>query len=99
MALLNYGVALDVVGRGYSELSEKDREEIISRFPRNGFKKNIVPSFFEGFKHKPQTTYGSINADICAFMIPGYQRMDFCEAIRKSPWQKQRFFLSFVPYL
>lgn len=88
VALLNYGVALDVVGRGYDRLSEKDREEIIRQFPRRGFKKNVIPTFFEGFKHKPHTTYGSINADICACMMPGYQRKDFCESILQSPWQE-----------
>ncbi len=88
VALLNFGVALDVVGRGYDRLSEKNRVEIIRQFPRNGFKKNVIPTFFEGFKHKPHTTYGSINADICACMIPGYQKKDFCESILQSPWEE-----------
>ncbi|MET3878806.1 HD domain-containing protein [Chitinophaga sp. OAE865] len=86
VALLNYGVALDVVGKGYDQLSVRDREEIIKQFPRGGLKENMISTFFDGFKHKPHTTYGSINADICACMIPGYQRPDFCQAIRHSPW-------------
>lgn len=88
VALLNYGVALDVVGKGYDQLSESDRREITGSFPRDGFKKNIIPTFFDGFKHKPHTTYGSINADICACMIPGYQRKDFCDSILHSPWEE-----------
>jgi hypothetical protein len=88
VALLNYGVALDVVGRGYEQLPETHREEIIRQFPRSGFKQKIIPTFFEGFKHKPHTTYGSINADICAYMIPNYQRKDFCQAILHSPWKE-----------
>lgn len=88
VALLNFGVALDVVGKGYNQLSDSDREEIIKQFPRNGLKKNIISAFFDGFKHKPHTTYGSINADICAHMIPGYKRMDFCDSILQSPWQE-----------
>ncbi|PSL32257.1 HD domain-containing protein [Chitinophaga ginsengisoli] len=86
VALLNYGVALDVVGRGYDQLSEKEREDIIRQFPRAGFKKSVIPTFFEGFKHKPETTYGTINADICAFMIPNFERKNFCDAILHSPW-------------
>ena len=88
VALLNYGVALDVVGRGYDKLSESNREEILGQFPRSGFKKHIIPAFFDGFKHKPHTTYGSINADICACMIPGFQKKDFCELILESPWKE-----------
>jgi hypothetical protein len=88
VALLNFGAALDVVGRGYDQLSHDDREAIVKQFPRNGLKKNMITAFFDGFKHKPHTTYGSINADICVCMIPGYKRQDFCEAILHSPWSE-----------
>ena len=88
VALLNYGVALDVVGRGFQHLSESEREEIVKEFPRTGFKHNIIPAFFDGFKHKVDTTYGNMNADICAFMIPNFQRKDFCQSILNSPWNE-----------
>jgi hypothetical protein len=86
--LLNYGVALDVVGRGYEHLSDHIRQEIIFQFPRTDFKKNIIPAFYEGFKHKPHTTFGNMNADICACMIPDFKRPDFCDAIIHSPWSE-----------
>lgn len=86
VALLNYGVALDVVGKGYEQLSETVREDIIRQFPRNGFKAKVIPAFFDGFKHKPETTYGTINVDICAFMMPEFERKNFCDAILHSPW-------------
>lgn len=88
VALLNYGVALDVVGRGYADLSKNDKEEILQLFPRTDFKKTIIPTFFAGFSHKPETTFGSINADICACMMPHYQKVDFCDAIKHSPWEE-----------
>jgi hypothetical protein len=88
VALLNYGVALDVVGKGYNQLSNSNREEIVKQFPRSGLKENIIATFFDGFKHKPHTTYGSINVDICACMIPGYIRQDFCDSILHSPWSE-----------
>ena len=88
VALLNYGVALDVVGRGYEQVSERERADIVKQFPRTNFKKMIIPAFFDGFKHKTDTTYGSINADICAYMIPGFKRKDFCDAILHSAWSE-----------
>lgn len=88
VALLNYAVALDVIGRGYDQLSHNDREEIVKQFPRNDLKKNMIATFFDGFKHKPHTTYGSINADICVCMIPGFQRKDYCDLILHSPWSE-----------
>ncbi|SHN36132.1 hypothetical protein [Chitinophaga sp. CF418] len=48
----------------------------------------VIPTFFDGFKHKPETTYGNINVDICAFMIPNFQRKNFCDAILESPWNE-----------
>ena len=88
VALLNYGVALDVVGRGYEHLLEKQRQAIVQQFPRTDFKRKIIPTFFDGFKHKPNTTYGTINADICACMIPDFTKKDFCDSILHSPWEE-----------
>jgi hypothetical protein len=88
VALLYSGVGLDVMGEGYQNLSEENREAIIKQFPRNGFKKNILPTFFDGFKHKTATTFGNIKADVCAFMIPGFQRKNFCDCILQSPWSE-----------
>lgn len=88
VALLNYGAALDVIGKGYEQLSQSNREEIIEQFPRNELKNNIINTFFDGFKHKVHTTYGSINADICVCMMPGYVRPDFCNSILHSPWSE-----------
>lgn len=88
VALLNYGAALDVIGRGYEQLSTGIREEIVREFPRNELKKHMIGTFFDGFKHKPHTTYGSINADICVCTIPGYRGKDYCDLILHSPWSE-----------
>lgn len=88
VALLYSGVGLDVMGAGYEHLDEQDREEILKAFPRQHFKKNIIPAFFSGFEHKTETTFGNIKADVCAYMIPGFRRKDFCACILDSPWSE-----------
>jgi hypothetical protein len=88
VALLYSGVGLDVMGEGYEHLTEQQREEIIKQFPRTNFKKNIIPAFFEGFKHKTETTFGNIKTDVCAFMIPGFKQKNFCDCILHSPWSE-----------
>ncbi|GAA3958876.1 HD domain-containing protein [Mucilaginibacter dorajii] len=88
VALMYSGVGLDVMGEGYENLSQENREEIIHAFPRNDFKKNIIPTFFSGFEHKTETTFGNIKADVCAFMIPNFQRKNFCDCILHSPWSE-----------
>lgn len=88
VALLYSGVGLDVMGEGYQDLTAVNREAIIQQFPRNDFKKKIIPAFFDGFRHKTDTTFGNIKADVCAFMIPGFQRKNFCDCILQSPWSE-----------
>jgi hypothetical protein len=88
VALMYSGVGLDVMGEGYENLSPENREEIVSAFPRNDFKKRIIPTFFGGFEHKTETTFGNIKADVCAYMIPNFHRKNFCDCILHSPWSE-----------
>ena len=88
VALIYSGVGLDVMGEGYEHLTAVHREEIIGLFPRTNFKKKIIPTFFSGFEHKTETTFGNIKADVCAFMIPNFKRKNFCDCILASPWSE-----------
>jgi hypothetical protein len=88
VALLYSGVGLDVMGDGYQNLSEEQRQEIVGAFPRNDFKKKIIHTFFSGFEHKTETTFGNIKADVCAYMIPNFHRKNFCDCILSSPWSE-----------
>lgn len=88
VALMYAGVGLDVMGEGYEHLSEQDRNEIVGAFPRTGFKKQIIPTFFHGFEHKTDTTFGNIKADVCAFMLPDFKRKNFCDCILNAPWSE-----------
>jgi hypothetical protein len=88
VALMYSGVGLDVMGEGYEHLSAEHREAIISTFPRDNFKQKIISAFFGGFAHKTDTTFGNIKADVCAFMIPNFERKNFCDCILHSPWSE-----------
>lgn len=88
VALMYSGVGLDVMGEGYEHLSKENREEIIGIFPRTDFKKKIIPAFFEGFKHKTETTFGNIKADVCTHMIPNFKSKNFCDCILHSLWSE-----------
>jgi hypothetical protein len=88
VALMYSGVGLDVMGEGYENLSAEQRDEIIGLFPRSDFKKKIIPTFYSGFAHKTETTFGNIKADVCAFMIPNFHRKNFCDCILHSPWSE-----------
>jgi HD superfamily phosphodiesterase len=89
VALLNAGVRLDVVGVGYDELPDAQREAVVAAYPREPqFEEGIIQAFYDGIKHKPETAYGTINADVLADKDPHYQRVDFCSVIRRSRWRR-----------
>jgi HD domain len=86
IALLFSGVGLDVLGEGDDAFPAALREEIVAKFPRENFKEGIVQAFFGGFAHKPDSTWGTVNADICERFIPGYKNPNFCDLIANSPF-------------
>jgi hypothetical protein len=86
VALVYHGVGYDVMGDRFTELSAETRQQIVSAFPRDGFKNKILPAFFDGFKHKPETTFGNIKANVCERFIPGYKSPNFCDLVLQSPW-------------
>lgn len=87
VALVNEGVATDVVGIGYLDLSDEQRKAVLAAHPRGDkFKEGIIDAFNNGFKHKPETTFGTMNDDVLARMDPHFKKTDFCEIILNSAW-------------
>jgi hypothetical protein len=84
VALVNAGVAYDVVGVGYDDIAAQTREAVIAALPRENFKEGIIQAFYDGFSFKPDTTFGTMNADVLADKDPAFQRVDFCALIRAS---------------
>ena len=88
IALLTNGVEMDVLGIAYSEFPVADREAIVAAYPRTEhFKEDIIRAFYEGIKHKPETTFGNVKADVLADKDAKFQRMNFCNIIRSSQWK------------
>ena len=63
------------------------REQVLAAFPRVDFKRRIVQAFADGIKHKPQTAFGNVKADVLAELLPGYVRPNFCAMIAGSPFR------------
>ncbi|RSL29397.1 HD domain-containing protein [Salibacterium salarium] len=88
VSLLYSAVGLDVMGDNFEQFPADLRDEIVEAFPRNNFKQEIIPAFYEGFKHKPETTFGNIKSDVVAHYRPDYKQKNFCECILHSPWSE-----------
>ncbi len=87
VALVTAGVEMDVIGLGYDDYDKAERERITSLFPRsNNFKEDIIQAFYDGFHHKPGTTFGTMNADVLADKDPSFKPINMCSEIRKSKW-------------
>ena len=88
VALVTAGVEMDVIGPTYKEYSDQEREAVVSAFPRTPkFKEDIIQAFYDGIKHKPDTTFGNVKADVIADKEPHFQRGNFCSVIRCSHWR------------
>lgn len=82
IALVQAGAAMDVVGRGYHDLTAEQREAVIAAYPRGSdFKHEMIEAFYQGMKHRPDSTFGTFNDDILAFKDPSFRRADLCSII------------------
>ena len=87
IALVQAGAGMDVVGRGYEQLTDRQREAVVAAYPRGAdFARAMIDTFYEGMKHRPDSTYGTFNDDILAFKDPNFRRKDYCSLMLRSPW-------------
>ncbi|MFF9243966.1 HD domain-containing protein [Streptomyces sp. NPDC014776] len=86
VALVTAGVEYDVLGIGYADVPDADRQEIVGLHPRPDFKRRILAAFTDGVSPRPQTTFGNVKADVLAHCVPGFRRGDFVRTILDSPW-------------
>jgi HD superfamily phosphodiesterase len=85
-ALLAAGVKTDVVGVGREELTAEAIEAVTAAHPRPDFKNRILAAFNDGMKHRPDTTFGTMNDDVLAHFDPTFKRGDLVGIILSSSW-------------
>uniref|UniRef100_B0T992 Metal dependent phosphohydrolase n=1 Tax=Caulobacter sp. (strain K31) TaxID=366602 RepID=B0T992_CAUSK len=87
VALVTAGVEMDVLGLTYSQYSQAQRQAVVAAHPRGDqFKEDIIQAFYDGIRHKPETTFGNVKADVIADKEPHFHRGNFCSVIRGSAW-------------
>src|ERR1700758_4203859 len=71
IALVTAGVEMDVLGIGYSAFDDAQREAVVDAYPRTAhFKEDIIQTFYDGIKHKPEATFGNVKVDVLADKDP-----------------------------
>ena len=86
IALVTAGVETDVLGIGRDDLSAEAIEAVTAAHPRPDFKNRILRAFTDGMKHRPHSTFGTVNADVLQHFDDSFVRDDFVEIIRSNSW-------------
>jgi HD superfamily phosphodiesterase len=86
IALVTAGVEIDVLGIGRDDLSAEAIEAVTAAHPRPDFKNRILRAFTDGMKHRPRSTFGTVNADVLQHFDDSFVRDDFVEIILTSSW-------------
>jgi HD superfamily phosphodiesterase len=86
IALVTAGVEADVLGIGRNDLSAEAIEAVTAAHPRPDFKNRILRAFTDGMKHRPRSTFGTVNADVLQHFDDSFVRDDFVEIILTSSW-------------
>ena len=84
IALVTAGVELDVLGLGFDEVPDAVKSQVLAAHPRRSMKTEIVQAFADGFRHRPESTFGTVNADVLEKLEPGFERQNVCQIIATS---------------
>jgi hypothetical protein len=86
VALVTAGVETDVLGIGRADLSPEALAAVTAAHPRPDFKRRILTAFNDGMKHRPDSTFGTMNDDVLEHFDPGFVRENFVEIILNNAW-------------
>jgi hypothetical protein len=86
VALVQAGVEVDVLGVGREQLSPEALAAVTAAHPRPQFKQRILAAFNDGMKHRPDSTFGTMNDDVLAHFDPAFKREDFVDVILNNSW-------------
>jgi HD superfamily phosphodiesterase len=86
IALVTAGVETDVLGIGRDDLSAEAIEAVTAAHPRPDFKNRILRAFTDGMKHRPRSTFGTVNADVLQHFDDSFVRDYFVDIILSNSW-------------
>ncbi|WP_431948031.1 HD domain-containing protein [Actinacidiphila sp. bgisy167] len=86
IALTSLGVLTDVLGLDLDEFDRDQVDEITAAHPRDDFKNAFLRAYVDGLKWRPDTTNGTVNADVLEHFVPGFRRTTTVELMLGAPW-------------
>jgi HD superfamily phosphodiesterase len=86
-ALVAEGANMDLVGAGYDEFTDAQRNAVEAAHPHPPpFAEDFLQVLYNSLKHLPETTQGTGLADVLAYKDPNFRRRDFSSLMRNSRW-------------
>ncbi|QDZ30520.1 HD domain-containing protein [Noviherbaspirillum sp. UKPF54] len=86
--LVQAGAGMDMTGRNYDHFTDEERQAVIAAYPRShDFGHEVIETFYQGLKHRPDSTFGTFNDDFLAFKDADFQRGNLCRIILGSRWE------------
>jgi HD domain-containing protein len=86
IALVTAGVETDVLGIGRDDLSPEALAAVTAVHPRPDFKRRILSAFNDGMKHRPHSTFGTVNVDVLQHFDPTFVCDNFVDIILNNTW-------------
>ena len=86
IAATTAGVEADVLGINLDSLTAGQIRAVTEAHPRPDFKNRILQAFFAGFSDRPDTTFGTVNADVLEHFQADFRHIDFVDVIQNSAW-------------
>ena len=87
IALLHAAAGMDVAGRGYADFTAEERDAVTALHPREkAFESGIIDEFHYCLKHRPGSTFGTLNEGYLTCRDPDFRPVNICSVIMSSPW-------------
>jgi hypothetical protein len=88
IAATHLGVLVDALGLWLDTFEPEVLAEITAAHPRGDFRTGFLEAFHKGLAHRPDTTYGTVNADVLERFEPGFQRGSMVDRVLGSAWKE-----------
>ncbi|GIF76862.1 HD domain-containing protein [Asanoa siamensis] len=86
IATTQLGILTDVLGLGLDGFDRGRVDEIVAAYPRGDFKNEFLQAHVDGLRGRPETTNGTVNADILEHLVPDFRRATTVQRILGAPW-------------
>jgi hypothetical protein len=85
VAVVHFGISVDVIGFGIEEISRASIDAITAAFPRLHFKRDFTKTLAAVAARKPHQAFGNFLADVGERHVKGFARPNFCDLMESVP--------------